>query len=313
MSRNAKFAWTVTVAIACSIALSAQPGWAQAQATQSDRELVQEGSPADALVGALTAACLGNETEFANYFTTDNAVAFRTLPKDQRTQLIRRFSLLDEPGKPLLSADERNHSVLRCSSPSTAVEFRFGDTRVQENLAFIPVTVVNGQPAQFGLVRTTGGWRIISLGLVMLDIPELSKQWAEQDLEQRENAIVIALQGLTEAINRYKTAFGKLPDSLAQLGPAEPGQISPDQASMVSKDLAAGAAGGYHFRYRVVSSADPKNQTFELAATPDDYGKTGRRSFLQDGAGRIHAADKHGARATSDDPTLETDNADNSR
>lgn len=308
--------WFVAAAVACTVALAgAPPAWAQTQAAQRDHQPVmqQADGPADALVDALSAACRSDETAFANDFTSENAAAFRALPKDQRTELLRRFSLVDEPGKPLLSSDERNHNVVRCSTSSTAVEFRFGDARVQENLAFIPVTVANGQPAQFGLVRAGGGWRIISLGLVMLDIPELSKQWAEEDLAGRENAIVVALQGLTEAINRYKTAFGKLPESLAQLGPAPPGQISPDQASMVSKELASGTAGGYHFSYRVVSSADPKDQTFELGATPDDYGKTGRRSFLQDGAGRIHAADKHGTAATTDDPALETENPENAQ
>lgn len=268
----------------------------------------RETDPASALSSALTAACRGSETQFANYLTADNAPAFRALPKDQRSELLKRFSLIDEPGKPLLSADAQNRVVLRCEASSGAVEFRFGDVRVRENLAFIPVTVVGAQPAQFGLVREGGGWRILSLGLVLLDIPELSKQWMDQDLGAREDAIVTALQGLTEAIERYKRAFGKLPDSLAQLGPAEPGQISPDQASLVSKELAAGAVGGYHLRYRIISTADPNNQTFELTATPDDYGKTGRKSFLQDGAGRVHAADKHGAAATSDDPPLESEN-----
>jgi hypothetical protein len=40
---------------------------------------------------------------------------------------------------------------------------------------------------------------------------------------------------------------------------------------------------------------------FELAAVPEAYGKTGRRSFLLDNAGKIHAADKHGDLATDDD------------
>jgi hypothetical protein len=297
--------WIVVGALGATLLLNcAAPAAAQAQVAPDGKET----DPAAALTSALTAACRGNETEFANYFTAENAVAFRALTKEERTQLLRRFSLIDQAGKPLLSADEHNHTVLRCETPGEAVEFRFGDTHIRENLAFIPVTVVNSQPAQFGLVREGGGWRIISLGLVLLDIPELSKQWAAADMADRENAIVLAMQGLTEAINRYKTAFGKLPDSLAQLGPAPPGQISPDQASMVSKDLAAGAAGGYHFSYRVISSADPKDKTFELGATPDDYGKTGRKSFLEDGAGRIHAADKHGAAASTDDPALEAEN-----
>lgn len=303
MRRGFKFVWVLAAAVAAMPPACAEAG-AQTQVASSAQT-----NPADALAGALTAACRGNETEFSSFFTADNATAFRALPKDQRTQLLRRFSLVDDPGRPLLSSDEHNHTVLRCETPSTAVEFRFGEPRVHENLAFIPVTVVDGQPAQFGFVREGGGWRIISLGLVLLDIPELSQQWAGEDTAQRENSIVLAIQGLTEAINRYKTAFGKLPDSLAQLGPADPGQISPDQASMVSKDLASGAVGGYHFSYHVIASADPKNQTFEIGAKPDEYGKNGRRSFLQDGAGRIHAADKHGAAATADDPALETDNS----
>jgi hypothetical protein len=298
MTSRSKFASFACVFIGCAL-LSCQPARAQDG---------HETDPAAALSSALTAACRGNETQFANYLTADNAPAFRALPKDQRSDLLKRFSLIDDPGKPLLSADAQNHIVLRCEDPGGTVEFRFGDVRVRENLAFIPVTVVDSQQAQFGLVRENGGWRILSLGLVLLDIPALSKQWAEQDLAEREDAILAALQGFTDAIQRYKRAFGKLPDSLAQMGPADPGQISPEQASLVSKELAAGAAGGYHFRYRLISTADPNNQTFELAATPDDYGKTGRRSFFQDGAGRIHAADKHGAAATSDDPPLESEN-----
>lgn len=290
----------ISTAVLVLLVLSGLKG-ARAQ----DDLTVQDSGPGGALSDALAAACRGNQTQFANYLTTDSAVAFPALPNEQRKELIKRFSLTDEPGQPLRSSDAKNHTVLTCGAPSTTVEFRFGDTRVRDNLAFIPVTVVGGQQTQFGLVRENGNWHILSVGLLLVDIPELSKQWAEQALVGREDAIVTALEGLKEAIERYKRAFAKLPDSLAQLGPAAPGQISPEQASLVGKDLAAGAAGGYHFRYRAVATADPKNETFELIATPEEYGKSGRRSFFVDGAGRIHAADKHGAAATSADPALE--------
>jgi len=264
--------------------------------------------PADALADALAAACRANQAQFASHLTSDNASAFQSLTAGQKSEFIKRFSLSDAPGKPLLSSDPQNHTELACEAPSQTIEFRFGDTRVRDNLAFIPVTVTGGQKTEFGMVRENGQWRILSLGLLLVDVTQLVHRWADEELAGREQSIVTALQGLKEAIERYKSAFGKLPDSLAQLGPAEPGQISPDQASLVSKELAAGTAGGYHFRYRTVATADPKNQTFELVATPDDYGKTGRRSFFVDGAGRIHAADKHGAAATSDDPELEAAN-----
>jgi hypothetical protein len=260
-----------------------------------------ESGPASALASALSAACRADESHFANYLTQQNAAAFKALPADQRTSLLQRFSLVDEAGKPLLDSDPQNHIVLRCQTPEITAEFRFGDARAHENLAFIPVTVVDGQQTQFGLVRESGGWRLISLGLVLLDIPQLSKQWAESDISAHEQAAIVTLRGLAEAIETYRRAYGKLPDSLAQLGPAPKDQISPDQASLVNEHLAAGSTGGYRFRYRIVSSSREEIQTFELAAVPEAYGRTGRQSFLMDTSGKIHAADKRGELATADD------------
>jgi hypothetical protein len=285
-------AFPVVSAVVLLIFLSAAPLWAQ-DGTESD--------PGSALAAALSAACRANEPHFANYLTQHNAAAFKALAADQRTSLLERFSLVGEAGKPLLDSDPQNHIVLRCQTPEATTEFRFGDPRVHENLAFIPVDVVDGQQTQFGLVRENGGWRLISLGLVLLDIPQLSKQWAESDIAAHEDAAVATLRGLADAIETYHRAYGKLPDSLAQLGPAPKDQISPEQASLVNEHLAAGSTAGYRFRYRIVSSSEPENQTFELAAVPEAYGKTGRRSFLKDASGKIHAADKHGELATADD------------
>lgn len=264
--------------------------------------------PAAALADALTAACTGNQAQFAKDLTLESAAAFRALSDDQRTELIQRFALADEPGKPLLSSDEQNHTVLRCSTPSTTVEFRFGTPRVNDNLAFVPVDVVDGEQTQFGLVRQNGSWRVLSVGLVLIDIPQLARQWEKQQFAPKEAAVVKALQGLKDAIDRYHRAFGTLPKSLSQLGPAPRGEISPDEADLVSKELATGRAGGYRFAYQVVAGTDPNAQTFELTATPEDYGKTGLRSFFMNGDGEIHAADKHGTAATSEDPIFEASN-----
>jgi hypothetical protein len=281
--------------IALLLFFCAAPLWAQDSA---------ESGPANVLAAALSAACRADESHFANYLTQQNAAALKALPADQRTSLLQRFSLVGEAGKPLLDSDAQNHIILRCQTPETTAEFRFGDPRVHENLAFVPVAVVDGQQTQFGLVRENGGWRLISLGLVLLDIPQLSKQWAESDITAHEQAAVATLRGLADAIETYRRAYGKLPDSLAQLGPAPKDQISPEQASLVNEHLAAGSTAGYKFRYRIVSSPQEANQTFELVAMPEAYGKTGRRSFLMDAAGKIHAADKHGDLATADDSLL---------
>jgi hypothetical protein len=266
----------------------------------------QEGpEPAVALSAALVAACRNNESQFSNYLTADNASAFRTLPSEQRAAFLKRFSLSDVPGKPLSSTDQQNHALLLCQTPGGSVQYRFGAARVHENLAFISVAVVDGEQAEFGLVRENGGWRLLSLGLVLLDIPQLAKQWTAEDLRAREDAAEEALQNLASAIQTYNRAFGKLPESLAELGPAPKGQISPEQASLATADLAAGKQNGYLFRYRIVPDPSGNDMNFELAASPESYDKVGRRSFFLDAAGKIHAADKRGAVATSEDPLME--------
>jgi hypothetical protein len=265
--------------------------------------------PATALANTMVAACRANETEFANHLTAANAAAFRALPETQRSELMKRLSLSDEPGKPLLSADNEKHIVLLCRAANTTVEYRFGTARVQENLAFIPVAVVNSEQADFGMVRDGGGWRLLSLGLVLFDVPQLAKQWAAADLAAREDAAIADLRSLGEAIRRYQRAFGKLPESLEQLGPAPKDQISPEQAALVPADMAAGKHGGYIFRYRISPDVNGNDNDFELAATPEAYGRPGKRSFLLDTDGKVHGDDKRGKVATVDDPLLSGEKA----
>ncbi len=297
-----------TLAVICAIALAlallpsatagALPSGGQSTVPAADAD------PAAALAAALVAACRANETEFSNHLAGDNGAAFRALPETQRSGLMKRLSLSDSPGKPLLSSDDHNHIVLRCRAPETTVEYRFGTARVNENLAFISVRVVDGEEADFGLVREAGGWRLLSLGLLLFDVPQLSKQWAQQDLAAHENAAVATLRSLADAIQTYQNAFGKLPESLAELGPAPKDQISPEQASLVSASLAAGKQDGYVFRYRIAPDANGNDHDFELAATPESYGKIGRRSFFMDAQGKVHGDDKQGSVATYEDPLI---------
>lgn len=259
--------------------------------------------PVEALNNALVAACKENETDFATYLTDENAGAFQKLPAPERTAIMKRFVLLDAPGRPLLASDHQGQEILRCEATDASMEFRFGTARVHENLAYIPVTVTGQNTIQFGLVREDNRWKLLSLGLLLIDIPQLQKQWAAQDIESREQGAIDTLRNLAEAIDTYKQAFGKLPDSLAQLGPAKDG-ISPDAAKLIDADLAAGNKNGYNFRYRVTPATDGGEPGFEIATIPVAYGKSGKKSFLLDKDGKIHGADKHGAVATEDDPIV---------
>jgi hypothetical protein len=307
----------VATGAALWVALAIFPACARAQAQGG-----HETDPAAALAAALGAACRADQTDFANYLTAANAAAFRALPEEQRSAFLRRFSLKDAAGKVLLSSDDKGHVVVRCTAAGGTSEFRFGETRAGENLAFVPVTVVDVQETEFGLVRESGGWRLLSLGLVMLDIPQLSKQWAAEDMAAREETALATLRGLSEAIETYRRAYGKLPDSLAELGPAPKDEISPEQASLVDEKLAAGEDAGYRFRYHIVArpeqrvrqdepdQADQADQdAFELAATPEEYGTSGRRSFFLDASGKVHGADRRGEVGSSDDPLIAAESA----
>jgi hypothetical protein len=277
------------------------------QAGAQARSEIAGPDPSSMLTSLLSAACRQNQAQFVNYLTAANAKAFQDLSDDSRAAVVKRFSLNDAVGRPLLSADANNHPVVRCEIAGSTTEFHFGAARVEENVAFIPVQTSDGPATQFGLIRESGSWKLLSLGLVLFDIPQLAAQWSVQDLESHESAVVQTLAALAEAVQRYRSIFGKLPDTLAQLGPAAKDEVSADAAQLVNADIAGGSMDGYKYRYRLLPASTPVDALFELAAIPEEYGKTGRRSFLMDSAGKVHGADKKGALATAQDPTVGSD------
>ncbi len=280
---------------------AADPARAQARSDSAGTD------PSTTLASLLSAACRQNQAQFVNFLTAANAKAFQDLSDDSRAAVVKRFSLSDAVGRPLLSSDANSHPVLRCEILGNTTEFHLGAPRVEENLAFIPVQTSDGPATQFGLVRESGSWKLLSLGVVLFDIPQLATQWNSQDLESHESAVVQTLAALADAIQRYRSIFGKLPDTLSQLGPASKDEVSADAAQLVNTEIAGGRMDGYKYHYRLVPAATPANAVFELAAMPEQYGKTGRRSFLMDSEGKVHGADKKGALATLQDPTVGAD------
>lgn len=288
-----------------------------AQATPSKAD------PAAALADALSAACRQDEITFATHLTADNAEAFRGLPTPQRTALIKRFVLLEDPGRPLLTTTAGGHPVVRCEAAGVLSEMRFGATEARDNLAFIRVEVPQAgqsdlqqvQNVRFGLVREGGEWKLLSVGMLLLDIPALQREWEQSDLASGEAAAVAALRKISSALIAYQTAFGNLPQDLDQLGaPSDSGGFSSDKAGLIDDELATGQSGGYRFRYTIAPANEPGDESdrdkaagFSLAATPAEYGKGGKRSFYLDSGGVLRGGDKHGAVATIDDPEVGAD------
>lgn len=272
--------------------------------------------PAQALQETLTAACRHDEVAFAGHLTTNNAEAYRALTQDQRAALLKRLVLQEDPGKPLLSTSE-GQPVVRCEAGGVTSEMRFGATELRENLAFIPVSVPEGtqtQSVRFGLVRESGQWKLLSVGLLLLDLPALARQWQDSGLQDRERNATAAMRRVASALKSYQSAYGNLPETLEQLGPPLHDGASPEMAGLLDSDLAKGSADGYRLRYSIVPATGEENESernkasgFSLAATPVVYGQDGRRSFFLDSSGTLRGADKNGAVATADDPAVESE------
>lgn len=271
--------------------------------------------PAAALEATLTAACRHDEAAFAIHLTSRTAAEFRKLPEAQRGNLMGRLAMLNGAGKALLSSGADGRAVVRCDAAGAITELRIGAPETSENLAFVPAEARAAdatRTVRFGLVREAGEWRLISVGLLLLDLPAMSQEWAEADLRASEVAAVAALHDIADALDTYRRAFDQLPESLDQLGPPPKEGLSPDHAGLLDEPLAAGERGDYRFRYVIKpaeGSVDEAERNklagFALAATPLKYGQGGRRSFYLDSAGILRGADKQGEVATSNDPEIE--------
>lgn len=264
-----------------------------------------------ALRDALMAACSQSQNDFSHFLTARNNESFSRMAPAARVALMKRFVLLNEPGKPSVEVNPSGRPTVRCETPDGAAEIQIGGADTQDNLAFLPVelrdatdtTGNNVQRVRMGLVREDGGWRLLSVGLLLLDLPALEVEWDTAEITANESSALDGLRKIGEALESYRKTYSRFPDSLASLGPPLHGAANGEAAGLVDSDLAAGMKNGYAFRYVILgASSSGAPAKFELAATPMTYGRTGRLSFFRDSAGGFHAADRQGALATERDP-----------
>jgi hypothetical protein len=231
-----------------------------------------------------------------------------------RVALMKRFVLLNEPGKPAASANPAGRPMVRCQTPEVTTEMQIGGAELRDNIAFLPMelrnatdsTGANVHQITMGLVREEGEWKLLSLGLLLLDLPALEVEWDTAEMESTEKAAIEALKKVSAAVEAYRNKYPHLPESLANLGPPLHGSANGEAAGLVDSDLANGMKNGYAIRYVIVgASALGAPAKYELAATPLQYGRTGRRSFFRDSNGTLHAADRRGAVGSEADPKLE--------
>jgi hypothetical protein len=262
--------------------------------------------PSSTLTEILAAACRQDAAKFSEYLTPKNSTFYKQLTPAQQMAILRRLVLLDDAGRALLSTRADGTSEIRCETKSVTRQIHLGVARTDQNISFVPIDVKPDRLIDFGLIATKDGWKLLSIGVLMLDFAQLQPEWNAQDMAEREEGSIEALHKICAAIVIFQKAFEKLPDTLVQLGPAPAEGISPDAAGLLTAEMVTGKIEGYAIRYRVVpSGAGNVDTQFELGATPTEYGKTGKRSFYMSETGKLRGADKLGAPATAADPLID--------
>lgn len=270
--------------------------------------------PASTLRDILFAACSQNSTEFARALTFRNAEAFSRMTSTTRTTLLKRFVLLDKPGQPRAEIDASGNLNVYCTTSGVTTQLQIGKPELRDNLAYISLTVKNAAASNeddshrvlMGLVREAGQWKLLSLGLLMLDLPSLAEEWDRAEIKNNEQSAIDAMNTLAEAIETYRKTYTRLPDNLAVLGPPPKGPAKSEKADLIGAELAEGRKDGYSFRYVIVganSSGAPAK--YELAAVPIEYGRTGLLSFFRDSSGILHGAERRGAVGSVTDPKID--------
>jgi hypothetical protein len=271
-------------------------------------------SPVETLRSILSAACAQDTTQFAANLTVRNADAFAHMTRAAQTTLLKRFVLLDQAGEPRAEKDDHGNVVIYCVTPDLTTRMQLGKVELRDNLAYVSLVAkdatdtadANAHRILMGLVRENGQWKLLSLGLLLLDLPTLGEEWDRAEMQNNEKSAVASMKQVAAAIEKYRVTYTRLPSALADLGPPDKGAPKSDQAGLLEKDLADGRKDGYFFRYVIVGANDTGAPAkYELAAIPLEYGRTGTKSFYRDSTGVLHAGDHQGAVGTQVDPKVE--------
>jgi len=231
-----------------------------------------QSAPSSALSNALAAACAQNQTEFARFLTVRNKDSFSRMTPAARLALMKRFVLLGEPGKAAISANPSGRPIVRCETPGGTTEMQIGGADIHDNVAFLPLelqeatdsTGASAHQINMGLVREESEWKLLSLGVLLLDLPALEVEWDESEIEATEKDALESLKTITSAVESYRKKYLRLPESLANLAPPARGKPSAEAAGLLDSEL-AGRGGG---RSSAIRTAASMRQTARVRSVP---------------------------------------------
>src|SRR5215831_18518304 len=146
--------------------------------------------PLAALRDLLVAACSHDEVSFKKFLTSRNKESFSRLTVAARTELMKRFVLLSDPGKPTTSRNPVGRPIVSCATPYGTAEIQIGGADLRDAVAFLPVDLREVSDPEsgaahhilFGMVREEGEWKVLSVGLLLLDLPSLEVEWDRAEI-----------------------------------------------------------------------------------------------------------------------------------
>ena len=188
---------------------------AQESSSNPLEQAASPNGPTAALRDVLTAACSQSQNDFERFLTMRNKEAFLRMTPAARVAFMKRFVLLNEPGKPSVTTNPSGRPIVRCDTPAGAAEIQIGGADTRDNVSFLPVklrdaTDTSGADAiqvNMGLVRESGQWKILSLGLVLLDLPSLEFEWDSAEADKNEQAAIESLKNIAEAVETYRRKY----------------------------------------------------------------------------------------------------------
>ena len=97
-------------------------------------------------------------------------------PSQPANRLVEAIRAARIPASLYFDGRRRRHRAA-LQTPSITAEIRLG-TAESTNLAIVPVSLTKDRKVDFGMVRASSGWKVFPLGLVVLDIPQLTADGA---------------------------------------------------------------------------------------------------------------------------------------
>ncbi len=188
-------------------------------------ETPSSGGPSAALRAVLTATCSQNQADFVRFLTARNKEAFSRMSPPARVALMKRFVLLNEPGKPTISSNPAGRPIVRCQTPDVTTEMQIGGAELRDNIAFLPMelrdaTDSTGEDVHqvvMGFVREDGEWKLLSLGLLLLDLPALEVEWDAAEIESTEKSAIESVYKVAASLPQQICSPARI---LGEPGPA---------------------------------------------------------------------------------------------